>query len=114
MIAVTLKNTGNASLTVSGVTVSGTNITTSGGVSGTTIAAGQSAILEVPFAPKQAETVSGKIVVSSNAADSTVTLSVGSVGVASTTYSVGLNWTPSASSGVTGYCVYWATSSGTT
>jgi Abnormal spindle-like microcephaly-assoc'd, ASPM-SPD-2-Hydin/Protein of unknown function (DUF1573)/Fibronectin type III domain len=117
-IAVTLKNTGNTSLGVSGVTVSGTNITTSGGVSGATIAAGQSATLDVSFAPKQAETVTGKIVVSSNAADSTVTLSVAGVGVTSatsttTSHSIALRWAPSTSASITGYYVYRATSPST-
>lgn len=113
ILPVTLKNTGTTSLTVSSVTVSGANVTTSSGVSGATIAAGQSATLDVSFSPSQVETVSGKVVISSNAADSTLTIAVAAVGVAAT-HSVTLSWNPSTSSGVSGYYLYRALSPSTT
>lgn len=113
MLPVTLKNTGTTSLTISSVTVSGANITTSGGTGGATLAAGQSATLDVSFSPSQVEMVSGKVVVTSNASDSTLTIAVAGSGV-STTHSVALRWSPSSSSGVVGYYVYRALSQSTT
>jgi hypothetical protein len=112
-LAVALKNTGNSSITLSGVSVSGTNISISGGISGATIAAGQTATLDVSFAPKQAETLTGKVVVTSNASDSSVTITLAGVGVSST-HSVTLDWSPSTSSGIKGYYVYRATSTSMT
>src|SRR6202035_6028528 len=52
LLTVNLKNTGNSGVTVSGISTSNTNFTTSGGVSGATLAAGQSATLDVSFDPK--------------------------------------------------------------
>jgi hypothetical protein len=113
MLPVTLKNTGTSSLTVSSVTVSGANITTSGGISGATIAPGQSATLDVSFSPSKVESVSGKVVVLSNASNSTLSIAVSAVGASSTQHSVSLIWSPSTSSNATGYYVYRALSPGT-
>jgi hypothetical protein len=114
MLAVSLKNTGNSSVTVSGISVTGADITTTGGVSGATINPGQTATLKVTFSPKQAETVSGSVAVSSNATGSPTKISVAGVGVSSTAHLVTLAWTASTSSGIAGYNVYRATARGTT
>ena len=62
-----LKNTGNEDVTVSGISVSDSQFTTSGGVAGLTLAPGQSAPLNVIYAPKTASTQSGTVQISSNA-----------------------------------------------
>ena len=51
LLPVILKNTGNSGVTVSGISTSNTAFTTSGGVSGATLAAGQSATLDVTLRP---------------------------------------------------------------
>jgi hypothetical protein len=110
-LPVTLRNTGNSSVTLSGVTISGTGITTSA-VSGTKIAPGQTTTLNVTFAPKTAGTVSGSIKVVSNATNSPATISLGGDGIAPTTHSVELSWAASTSAGIVGYNVYRATETG--
>ena len=113
-LAVKLENTGNSSLMVSGVSASGVNLTTGGGISGATIAPGQSATLNVTFSPAKTETLTGSVTVTSNATNSPAKITVAGAGVAVSSYSVGLNWTASSSSGVLGYNVYRATQPGTT
>jgi len=112
-LAVKLENTGNSSLTVSGVSASGVNLTTSGGISGAKIAPGQSATLNVTFTPAKTETLTGSVTVTSNATNSPAKIAVAGAGVAFSSNSVGLNWTASSSSGIVGYNVYRATQPGT-
>ncbi len=112
-LAVTLKNTGNSSLTVSSIGVSAADIQTGGGVNGSTIAPGQTATLSVSFSPKKAETVIGSLAIMSNAAGSPTTVHVSGTGVSgnqgsSNGYSVALSWQASTSPNVTGYYVYRA------
>jgi len=111
-LAVSLKNTGNASVTVSSVTHTGSGLTTTGVGASTVLNAGQTGTLDVDFTPTAAGSVSGSVTVNSNASDSAVTISVSGTGVTTTTYSVALSWSPSSSSGVTGYNVYRSTTSG--
>ena len=108
-LGVTLKNIGNSSLTVSSVSVSGTGFATSGGVNGITIAAGQSAQLNVTFSPKATGSVTGKVTLTSNAGNSPNTVSLAGAGVSSTAHSVALAWEASASSNVKGYYIYRST-----
>jgi hypothetical protein len=110
-LPVTLRNTGNSSVTLSGATISGAGITTSA-VSGTLIAPGQTTTFNVTFAPKTAGAVAGSIKVTSNATNSPATISVGGDGIAPTTHSVELSWTASTSAGIVGYNVYRATETG--
>jgi hypothetical protein len=109
-LPVELKNTGNSNVTVSGVTISGAGITTSG-MSGSTLAPGQSATVDVTCAPRTAGSVSGSVKVASNATNSPVTIALTGDGVA-TAHSVALSWNPSPSSGVVGYYVYRAIGTG--
>jgi len=113
-IGVAVKNTGNASVTVSGVSVSGTGFSAGSGVSGATIAAGQSATLNVIFSPKATGSVTGKVSISSNASNTPNSVSASGTGVSSTGHFVSLSWSPSSSSGVIGYYVYRSTVSGGT
>lgn len=110
--AVTVKNTGNASVSVSQVTLTGTGFSVSGGIAGATIAPGQSAQMNVTFAPKASGSVSGKVTLTSTATNSPASLSVSGTGISSATHAVTLNWSPSTTAGVAGYNIYRSTTSG--
>lgn len=115
---VTLKNSGNSNVMVLSVGVSAADVQTGGGVNGATIAPGQTATMSVSFSPKKAETVSGSVIIMSNAAGSPKTIQVSGTGVSgnqasgnqgsSNGHSVELNWQASTSPNVTGYYVYRA------
>ena len=113
-MGVTLLNTGNSSFTVSQVSVSGSGLSVLSGVSGATLAAGQSAVLKVEFSPKAAGSVTGTVTVTSNASNSPGSLKVSGTGVASggTTYSAELSWLASPSANIVGYYVYRSMTSG--
>ena len=112
LLTVSLKNTGNSGVTVSGITASNTDFTTSGGVSGATLAAGQSATLNVSFDPKTPTAQSGTVKISSNAANSPLTIVMTGTGVSGTAHSVALTWGASTSSGIVGYYMYRSTTAG--
>jgi hypothetical protein len=107
-LALTLKNTGNSSVSLLGITASGAGITTGGVTSGTTIAPGQSATVDVTFAPKTTGSVSGSVKVTSNATNSPATIGLTGDGVAASAHSVILNWDASSSADIIGYHVYRA------
>lgn len=109
---VAVTNTGNSNVTISGVTVTGTGFSVSSGFSGVTLAAGQTAEMNVVFAPKTAGSVSGSVSVASNANSSPTTVSVSGSGVNSSPHSVALSWGASSSSGIVGYYVYRSTTFG--
>jgi hypothetical protein len=107
--AVTLTNTGNASISVSKLTLAGTNFSVSGLAVPVTLAAGQSSAFSVTFAPTATGTFSGGVSVTSTAANSP--LSIPLSGTSAASHYVTLSWTPSVSS-VSGYDVYRATQKG--
>ena len=109
-LPVTLTNTGTGNVSISGVSASGTGFTASGG-SGVTLAPNQSTTVTVTFDPNAAGSVTGGLVIASNAANSTNIALSGTGVAASTQHSVALNWSPSATA-VTGYFVYRGTISG--
>ena len=109
-LGVTVKNTGNSSVTVSGVLVSGSSFSAASGIGGATIAAGQSATMNVLFAPQATGSVTGKVTVSSNANNSPNSVTTSGTGVSSAAHFVTLNWSPT--TGVIGYYVYRSTISG--
>ncbi len=114
-LQVAVKNTGNSSLTISLINISATGFSVTSGIIGTTIAAGQTAELNVVFAPKVTGSVSGTVSLVSNATNSPNSIAVAGTGVSSvssTSHSVALNWAASSSSGVVGYYVYRSTVSG--
>ena len=111
-LQVAVKNSGNSSLTISAINVTGTGFSVTSGVAGATLAAGQTAQLNVVFAPKATGSVSGTVSLVSNATNSPTSLAVTGTGVSSTTHSVSLSWLASSSSGVAGYYVYRSTVSG--
>jgi len=123
-LAVTLQNTGNSNLRISGVSVTGLGVSSiSSGLSGSTIAPGQTATLNVTFAPKNAGRLgplNGSVKISSNATNSPTVITLNGTAVSATGHSTGgaqahsvfLSWNPSTSSDVVGYNVYRTTSPG--
>src|SRR5882672_9441099 len=76
MLTATLKNSGTASLTISSVSASGTGFSASNVPSGTVLAPGQSTTLDVTFAPISTGSVTGSVIVASNATNSPTTISL--------------------------------------
>ena len=74
-------NTGNKTLTVSQVSVSGAGFAVSGSTMPVTIAAGQSSSVSLQFAPTAASDASGTLMVASNAANSPVQVALSGRGV---------------------------------
>jgi hypothetical protein len=108
--SVKFTNTGSASLSISNVSVTGAGISGAGVSSGLIIAAGNSAVLNVTFAPSASGTLNGSVTVTSNASDATVTVALAGAAVAAA-HSVTLGLADS-SSGVAGYNVYRSAQSG--
>src|SRR5262249_29577849 len=105
-----------SNLTISGITVAGLGATSiSSGLSKSTIAPGQTATLNVTFAPKSAQLMKGSVKISSNATNSPTVITLNGTAVSQTSSSPGaphsvlLSWNPSTSSDVVGYNVYRAT-----
>ena len=80
----TLTNTGNASLTISQLTVSGAGYSVNGLTTPATVAAGASTTFSAVFAPTTAGSLNGTVTISSNAPNSPATISLSGTGVAST------------------------------
>jgi hypothetical protein len=108
---VTLTNTGNSSVTISQLSVTGTAFSFSGFTAPLTVAPGQSTTFSVIFDPTTAGNFSGTASIVSNATNSPQSIALSGVGAAPVTHSVTLSWQPSTSS-VVGYNVYEATTSG--
>jgi hypothetical protein len=107
---VTLTVAGSKSVTISRSTASGAGFSASG-PSNVTLAPGQSVTISVSFEPKAAGNATGKLLVSSNASNSSLQISLSGNAVVST-HSVALNWQAS-SSFVTGYLVFRGSSTST-
>lgn len=110
--SVTLTSAGNSSVAISAVSTAGKGLIVGGLGSGVTLNPGQSVSFSVEFAPTAVGSLAGSVTLTSNAENSPTTIDVSGSGVSQTTHSVGLKWTASASSGVTGYNVYRSTISG--
>ena len=108
---VTLTNTGNAGVTISQIVASGTGFSLSSIGLPVTLAAGQTTSFNVAFAPASASSVTGSVTVTSNAANSPLTLGLSGTGAAAVTHSVSLNWTPSTTT-YAGFNVYRSAVSG--
>ena len=83
--SITLMNSGNATLTIQQVSVTGAGVSVSGVSTSTTVAAGSSASFSVIFKPTSAGAVQGSIVLTTNASPSQLTIAVSGTGVAATT-----------------------------
>jgi Abnormal spindle-like microcephaly-assoc'd, ASPM-SPD-2-Hydin len=99
---VKITNSGNANVTITGVSVSGPGFSVSGG-SNVTLAPNQSETVTVKFNPKSKGSLSGALTVSSNAP--TVKIELGGAGLQGGDHSVGLTWTASTSPSI-GYFIY--------
>jgi hypothetical protein len=120
--AVTLSNTGNATLNITGTTVTGTGFSLGTNACGATLAAGASCTINVNFAPATATAATGTLSITDNATGSPHTVSLSGTGVTAapqlappptgltatatvgSSTSIDLKWT--ASAGATGYNVY--------
>ena len=108
-LGVTLTNNGNSNITISGIS-GATGAFSTNSLSGTILAPTQSTTLNVAFAPTASGTVSGTIIVASNATTAP-SISVSGTG-ATPAPSVSLSWSASSSSDIVGYNVYRGTVSG--
>jgi len=108
---VTLANTGNSSVSVSQISVSGTGFSAAGIALPLTLAAGQSTTFGVTFAPTTSGSLSGSATVTSNASNSPLAVSLTGSGTAPVNHSATLTWVPSASS-YAGFNVYRGSVSG--
>jgi hypothetical protein len=111
LLPVTFTNGGNSNVTISNVTISGAGYTGGGVQSGQILAPGQTATLDVTFAPAGTGLIPGTVTVTSSATNSPDSVSLSGTGVASGSHSVTLTWTASTST-VSGYIVYRSTLSG--
>jgi hypothetical protein len=102
-LGVTLTNAGNANVTISNVLATGTGFAVNGAGANTVLTPGQTAALNVTFAPSALGAATGSISVSSSAGALAISLS-GNGGQLSS-HTVALNWDPSTST-VIGYYVY--------
>jgi hypothetical protein len=109
--ALTLTNTGNSSVTISQINVSGAGFMLSGAGVPVTLLPSQSVPVSVQFDPSVAGAVNGSVSVVSNATGSPAAVTLSGTGAAATAHSVQLNWTGSSST-VAGYNVYRTQTSG--
>jgi hypothetical protein len=81
-ISETVTNTGGTSITISQATISGSGFSLSGITTPVTISAGQSTTFTLIFTPQAAGAVSGHVTLTSNAPNSTLTISLSGTGIA--------------------------------
>jgi Abnormal spindle-like microcephaly-assoc'd, ASPM-SPD-2-Hydin/Immunoglobulin domain/Cep192 domain 4/Immunoglobulin I-set domain len=106
-----ISNSGNSNVSISSVSLSGPGFSASGISSGLTLTPGQTATLNVTFAPTSTGSAAGTVSVTSNATNSPVNVSLAGSGVQPVQHSSTLSWSPSTSS-VAGYYAYRGTVSG--
>jgi hypothetical protein len=109
--SVTMTNTGNSSVTISQISLSGPGYSMTGGSAPVTLTPSQNLTLSVQFNPTTAGTVNRSISIVSNASGSPATVSLSGTGVPPVQHSVALTWNASTST-VSGYNVYRGTVSG--
>jgi len=111
VLPVTISNSGNSSVSIGSVSLSGPGFSASGVSSGLTLNPGQTATLNVTFAPAGAGSAAGNVTVSSNATNSPASISLSGSGVQPVQHSATLSWVASTSA-VVGYHAYRGTISG--
>lgn len=114
---VTLKNTGDINLSISGVTVAGAGFGYSNLSPGVTLSPNQSVSFQIWFRPTVAGSASGTVSILGASLAAPASISVSGNGVSSTPqpatqHSVSLSWDASTSSSITGYRVWRSTVSG--
>ncbi len=110
--SITLTNSGNASATISGVSVLPPAFAVVSSLAGFSIAPGQSTSVSLQFTPPSQTAFSGAISIISDATNSPISIPVSGTGVASPSHSVDLSWNPSATPNIVGYVVQRADQSG--
>jgi hypothetical protein len=111
ILPVIFTNGGSSNVTISTVTISGAGYTASGVQSGQIVTPGQTATLNVTFAPSATGLIPGSVTVTSNATNSPASITLSGTGVQPVAHSVTLAWTASTST-VSGYNVYKSSVSG--
>jgi hypothetical protein len=104
---VTLTNAGGSNVTISNVSISGAGFAAAGMSTGQVLTPGQTATLDLTFAPSATTAVTGSVTVSSSATNSPAIISLSGVGAQAQASSnqVTLSWNPGATP-VNGYNVY--------
>ncbi len=108
---VTLTVAGTKNVTISSATASGAGFTVSSPAN-ITLAPGQSVTISVGFQPKTTGNATGKLLVSSNASNSSLQIALAGEGVTASTHTVALSWRPSTSP-IAGYFVFRGSSTAT-
>jgi len=118
---VTLQNTGDISMTISGVTVSGAGFAYANLLPGVSLSPNQTVTFQISFTPQVAGAASGTVSIISSNLSSPASIPLSGDGLSASTppstpsvqHSVALSWDASTSSSITGYRVYRSTVSGT-
>jgi hypothetical protein len=110
ILPVTFTNSGATNITISNISISGAGFNASGVSTGTVLAAGQTATLNVTFAPSATGSATGTATLTSNAANSPIKISLSGAAAQAVQHSVSLTWTDAAT--VAGFNVYQAIVSG--
>ncbi|MGD0124662.1 MAG: choice-of-anchor D domain-containing protein [Terriglobia bacterium] len=108
---VTLSNTGSAALSITSLTITGTNagnFAEIGNTCGSSVAAGGTCTVAVTFTPSAAGSSTAALSITDNATGSPQSVSLSGTGA----HDVILSWTASTTPGVLGYDVYRGTTSG--
>jgi hypothetical protein len=108
----TVSNSGQTTVHVTQVNTTGSGVSVSGLASGTAIAAGQSVMLQVRFAPTGAAALNGTIAIANDGANSPTMLSLTGAGVSSSQPSVSIS-TPASGATVSGTVSVTASASAT-
>jgi hypothetical protein len=111
-LSATLENSSGSNVTIFNVSISGPGFNASGVSTGTILNPWQAATLNVTFAPAASGTVTGSVIITSDAFNSPTSISLSGSGVQPGSHSVTLDWSPSTSPTVVGYNVYRGTASG--
>jgi Cep192 domain 4/Abnormal spindle-like microcephaly-assoc'd, ASPM-SPD-2-Hydin/HYDIN/CFA65/VesB-like, Ig-like domain len=78
--SLSVTNTGTEAVNISQVTISGSGFTVMSGNGAATLAVGQSASVQIQFAPTSAATAASNLIISSNASNSTLTIALSGTG----------------------------------
>ena len=108
---VTISNTGNSSVRVSQIAVSGAAYSVAGVALPLSLSAGQSSSFAVVFAPTSSGSLPGSISIVSTAANSPATVALSGSGAQAVSHDVSLSWSDS-TTGLAGYNLYRGTTSG--
>jgi len=107
---ITLSNTGNAALSLSGIAITGAdpNDFSENNTCGASLAAGGNCTLAIQFTPSASGSRAASLSITDNATGSPQVVALSGTG----THDIILTWTASSSSGVAGYYVYRGTTAG--